>query len=270
VAVSLRDATLTSADIEHHVRGRNPWAAINVGGMARRRPSTMAEDYLQVIWKAEEWSAGSVTTKEIAATLGVAASSVSGNLKKLARDGLIDYVPYGRIGLSDAGRAAAVAVVRRHRLIETYLVRRLGFGWDEVHGEAGLLEHAVSDRVLDRIDEVLGRPGRDPHGDPIPRPDGPVEEPGARRVSDAEPGGCGTVVRISDREPALLRYLDERGFRVGTRLRVRSMFEAAGSVSVSVSASADDPGGAALELPMAAADAMWISAEPGDGAPGPA
>jgi len=237
--------------------------------MPRHQPGTMAEDYLRVIWKAQEWPAGSITTNQIAATLGVTPSSVSGNLKKLARDGMIEYEPYGRIDLSDEGRAVAVAVVRRHRLIETYLVRCLGFGWDEVHGEADLLEHAVSDRVLDRIDEVLGRPGRDPHGDPIPRADGSVEQSSALRLSDVEPGQCGTVVRISDREPALLRYLDERGISIGTRLRVRSRLEAAGSLSISAS-TGDQSDGAMLELSMVVADAMWMSVEPDDRASAPA
>jgi DtxR family Mn-dependent transcriptional regulator len=232
--------------------------------MPRPRVSTMVEDYLQVIWKAGEWSDRPIATSEIASTLGVTASSVSGNLKKLARDGLIEYEPYGRIGLSDAGRDIAVAVVRRHRLIETYLVQRLGLAWDEVHEEADLLEHAVSDRVLDRIDEVLGRPDRDPHGDAIPRPDGTITRSLARRVSEVEPERFGTVVRISDREPDLLRYLDERGIRVGTNLQVRSRFEAAGSLSISAS-NDDRSDSVVLELPMVAADAMWMSLDPQDG-----
>lgn len=232
--------------------------------MPRPRTSTMVEDYLQVIWKAQEWSDRPITTNEIAAILEVTASSVSGNLKKLARDGLIEYEPYGRIELSDAGRAIAVDVVRRHRLIETYLVQRLGFAWDEVHGEADLLEHAVSDRVLDRIDEVLGRPDRDPHGDAIPRPDGTIDQSAARRVSDAKPEQIGTIVRISDRDPDLLRYLDDRGIRVGTNLQVRSRFESAGSLSVSASNDhrSDD---VVLELPLVAADAMWMSLDPQEG-----
>ena len=120
--------------------------------------STMTEDYLKVIWKAEEWAAeGSpgITTNEIAATLGVGASTVSGNLRKLERDGFIDYTPYRSIALSERGRHVAVGMVRRHRLIELFLVQVMGLRWDEVHDEAELLEHVVSDRLIDRIDELL-------------------------------------------------------------------------------------------------------------------
>lgn len=170
--------------------------------MAGGRSSKMVEDYLRIIWKAEEWPDGSVSTNEIAAILAVTPSSVSANLKKLARDGFIDYEPYGSIALTPAGRGIAVRVVRRHRVLETYLVERLGFGWDEVHPEADALEHAVSDLVLDRMDEVLDYPGCDPHGDPIPRADGSLERRSAARLSEIDPGDEGPVVRIiSDHEP---------------------------------------------------------------------
>src|SRR5665647_872366 len=124
--------------------------------MGSPHASPMVEDYLSIIWKAREWPGGSVSTNEIAATQEVTPSSVSANLKKLARDGLIEYQPYGRIGLTPAGADIAVAVVRRHRVLETYLVERLGFGLDQVHEQADALEHAVSDLVVDRMHEVLG------------------------------------------------------------------------------------------------------------------
>ncbi|HEY3338680.1 MAG TPA: metal-dependent transcriptional regulator [Propionicimonas sp.] len=221
----------------------------------------MVEDYLKIIWKAQEWPGRSVSTNEISSVLGVTPSSVSANLKKLARDGFIDYQPYGSIELTPAGREVAVGVVRRHRLLETYLVERLGLGWDEVHPEADALEHAVSDLVLARMDEVLGYPDRDPHGDSIPRADGSVVPNLASRLSELLPGDGGRVVRISDQEPAILRYLEARQIRVGTQLRVVATDPEAGSVSIV----RGDEGGKpaeAVEIALGAAGAMFVSVAP--------
>lgn len=225
--------------------------------MATPSVSRMVEDYLKIIWKAGEWPGGSVSTNEIAAILAVTPSSVSGNLKKLARDGFIDYEPYGSIALTPAGRQIAVRVVRRHRLLETYLVERLGLGWDEVHPEADALEHAVSDLVLDRMDAVLGFPDRDPHGDPIPRADGSLERHPATRLSELTPGREGRVIRISDDEPAILRYLEARNITIGTTVRITARDPAAGSVSV---ARSDGPGekGDVVEIGNSAAEAVWV------------
>ena len=229
--------------------------------MGAPRVSQMAEDYLSIIWKAQEWPDGSVSTNEIAATQEVTASSVSANLKKLARDGLIEYQPYGRIGLTPAGNDIAVAVVRRHRVLETYLVERLGFGWDEVHQQADALEHAVSDLVVDRMHEVLGRPDLDPHGHPIPRADGSVERSLARDsggyLSEMEPASAGHVARISDHEPEILRYLEERNIAIGSRIIVHARNQAAGSVSVIRVGSEDDATGL-VEVAVGAANAVWI------------
>ena len=233
--------------------------------MAGARVSTMVEDYLKIIWKAQEWPGGSVSTNEIAATLAVTPSSVSANLKKLSRDGLIDYEPYGRIRLTSAGHDIAVMVVRRHRVLETYLVERLGLGWDEVHAEADALEHAVSDLVLDRMDQVLGRPARDPHGDPIPRADGTIESSidshPAARLSEVDPGAHGQVIRISDHEPAILQYLEARHIAIGTRVRIEATNPAAGSVTV---ARSSGPGGHEhrIEIATGAAAAVWVSVDP--------
>lgn len=212
-------------------------------------PSTMTEDYLKVIWKAEEWPGddgvvGGITTNEIAAQLGVGASTVSGNLRKLARDGWLHHEPYRPVALTDAGRDLALRMVRRHRLIETYLVERLGYGWDEVHDEAEVLEHAVSDRLLARFDDELGHPTADPHGDPIPAADGTVVRPEARRLGDVPEGGCGPVVRVSDDDPELLRYLGELGLRVGAHVRVGTRRAYADSVQVEVLPAAGSAGDA--------------------------
>ena len=113
----------------------------------------------------------------LAERIGVSASTASESIRKLADQGLVDHEKYGAVTLTEAGREAALAMVRRHRLMETFLVTELGYGWDEVHDEAEVLEHAVSDRMLDRIDAKLGHPTRDPHGDPIPAADGNVPTP---------------------------------------------------------------------------------------------
>ena len=120
--------------------------------------TTVAQDYLKVIWTAQEWSLEKVSTKMLAERIGVSASTASESIRKLADQGLVDHEKYGAVTLTDAGRRAALAMVRRHRLMETFLVRELGYSWDEVHDEAEVLEHAVSDRMLDRIDAKLGSP----------------------------------------------------------------------------------------------------------------
>ncbi len=183
--------------------------------------STVAQDYLKVIWTAQEWSREKVSTKMLAERIGVSASTASESIRKLADQGLVDHEKYGAVTLTEAGRRAALAMVRRHRLMETFLVNELGYGWDEVHDEAEMLEHAVSDRMLDRIDAKLGYPTRDPHGDPIPAADGQVPTPPARQLSVCQDGDAGTVARISDADPEMLRYFDSVGINLDSRLRVR-------------------------------------------------
>lgn len=170
---------------------------------------TAMEDYVKVIYAHTEWQSQPITTNALAARLGLAASSVTEMVKKLTAQGLAHHEPYGAIELTERGRALALTMVRRHRLIETWLVERFGYRWDEVHDEAEVLEHAMSDRLLDAIDEELGRPARDPHGDPIPAADGTLVLPDAVVLAEAASGG--RVVRISDRDPLLLRHLAAEG-----------------------------------------------------------
>src|SRR3989337_1297624 len=134
--------------------------------------STLAETYLKVIWNAGEWIEEPVTVGALAARLGFTPSTVSEAIRKLDRLGLVSHARYGAIELTKEGRLAALAMVRKHRLLETFLVTELGYTWDEVHDEAEILEHACSDRFIDRLANKLGDPTRDPHGDPIPRSDG--------------------------------------------------------------------------------------------------
>ena len=221
--------------------------------------TTVAQDYLKAIWTAQEWSHDKVSTKMLAERIGVSASTASESIRKLADQGLVDHEKYGAVTLTEQGRHAALGVVRRHRLLETFLVQELGYSWDEVHDEAEILEHAVSDMMLDRIDVKLGYPTRDPHGDPIPAPDGRVPTPPARQLSACQDGDVGTVARISDADPEMLRYFDAVGISLDSRLRVLARRDFAGMISVSVQ-SADGVAGESttLELGSPAAQAIWV------------
>ena len=218
--------------------------------------TTVAQDYLKVIWTAQEWSLEKVSTKMLAERIGVSASTASESIRKLADQGLVDHEKYGAVTLTEAGRRAALEMVRRHRLMETFLVRELGYSWDEVHDEAEVLEHAVSDRMLDRIDAKLGHPTRDPHGDPIPAADGQVPTPDARQLSVCQNGDAGTVARISDSDPEMLRYFDSVGISLDSRLRVLARRDFAGMISVAVESTDGD--NTTVDLGSPAAEAIWV------------
>ena len=172
---------------------------------ARGRTTAVGEDYLKVIWKLQERSDEPVTTGVLARALGVGAPTVSETVRRLAAQGWVEHAPYRPVTLTAEGRTVAVGMVRRHRLIETWLVEHLGYTWDEVHDEAEVLEHAVSDRFVDALDELLGHPWRDPHGDPVPAPDGRVRTVRGIPASDLCEGERGRVVRVDDDDPAALR-----------------------------------------------------------------
>jgi DtxR family Mn-dependent transcriptional regulator len=214
--------------------------------------SAVTQDYLKQIWTAQEWSDVKVSTKSLADALGVSASTASEAIRKLADQGLVNHAKYGAVTLTDDGRAAATAMVRRHRLLETFLVSELGYGWDEVHDEAEVLEHAVSERFLARLDERLGFPERDPHGDPIPQPDGTVPTPDARLLSELGAGETCTVARISDSDPEMLRYFQDIGLAPDSRIEVVELRKFLGTVAVTVN------DGAPIDLGDIAAQAIWV------------
>lgn len=214
--------------------------------------SSVAQDYLKIIWSATEWSDDPVTVKQLSERMGVRAATVSDGVRRLAEQGLVAHERYGGVELTDLGRRHAVAMVRRHRLIETFLVEELGYGWDEVHDEAEVLEHAVSDELVERLDRRLGYPARDPHGDPIPTADGTPRRPEAVPLLDAETGRPVTVVRISDADPAVLRYLGDRGIGLDTALSVEEHRAFAGDVTVTVDAQH-------IVLGSTAAAAVWVA-----------
>ena len=217
--------------------------------------SPVAQDYLKIIWSATEWSDRPVTVKQLAERMGVRAATVSDGIRRLAEQGLVAHERYGGVELTEAGRAHAVAMVRRHRLIETFLVEELGYGWDEVHDEAEVLEHAVSDQLVERMDRRLGFPARDPHGDPIPTADGTPRRPDAVPLLGAPPGVAVVVVRISDADPAVLRYLAERGVGLDAVLQVDARGTPGDDVAVRV-------GDRSVTLPPSAASAVWVASRP--------
>jgi DtxR family Mn-dependent transcriptional regulator len=222
----------------------------------------VGQDYLKVIWNAQEWSPEGaprrVSTKMLAEKIGVSASTASESIRRLAEQGLVDHEKYGAVTLTEAGRRAALDMVRRHRLLETFLVNELGYAWDEVHDEAEVLEHAVSDRLVARIDAKLGFPRRDPHGDPIPASDGQVPAPPARQLWACGDGDTATVARISDADPEMLRYLAGVGINLDSKLRVLTRREFAGMMSVAIESATGAE--TTVELGGPAARSIWVVA----------
>ncbi|PZR53887.1 metal-dependent transcriptional regulator [Xylanimonas oleitrophica] len=221
--------------------------------------TSVAQDYLKAVWSALEWApseAAKVSTGRLAERLGVGPSTVSETVQRLSEQGLLAYEPYRGVGLTELGRGYALVMVRRHRLIETWLVDQLGYSWDEVHDEAEELEHAVSDLLVERLDALLGRPVRDPHGDPIPTVDGRVLRPDAVPLADLVAGESGVVARISDADPGDLRYLAGLGVDLDVRVTVTAVLPRREAVTV-----AWDREGAAVtaELERRAASRIWVS-----------
>ena len=217
------------------------------------KSQTAVENYVKVIYSHTEWQDAPITTSQLAARLGLAASSVTEMVKKLSAQGLVTHVPYGAISLTMDGASLALRMLRRHRLIETWLVEQYGYAWDEVHDEAEVLEHALSDRLLEAIDAQLGHPTRDPHGDPIPGADGSISVPAAVLLAEAVEGQRGAVVRISDRDPMLLRHLEAEGIVVDTVVEVLGRKPFGGSFVVRLDDGSDhDLGDVALE-------SIWVA-----------
>lgn len=171
-------------------------------------------------------------TKDIAERLRTKASSVTDMLKKLAARGLVKHEPYYGVKLTARGQASAVMLVRRHRLWETFLVERLGFGWDEVHEVAEQLEHITSPKLTDRLDDYLGQPRFDPHGDPIPDRHGRVRMRKTRRLDTCKPGDSVRIAAVSETTDGLLRLLDAKGLRIGSAITVEALHTFDGSMDI--------------------------------------
>jgi DtxR family transcriptional regulator, Mn-dependent transcriptional regulator len=177
------------------------------------------QDYAKAIYSLETRD-GSVSTTALAERLGVRPASVSGMLKKLVDLGLVEHERYRGVRLTDRGRVVALEVIRHHRLLELFLVENLGMSWDEVHAEAEVLEHVLSEGLEELIAAKLGDPTLDPHGDPIPSRELTIADDEACVLYDLEPGRTATFVRVSDAEPEMLRFLAQHGIVPGARLEV--------------------------------------------------
>jgi DtxR family Mn-dependent transcriptional regulator len=189
------------------------------------------QDYLKAIY-ALETAGERVTTSALAARVGVSAPSATAMTKRLADLGLVERAPYRGVALTEAGRMGALEVLRHHRLLELYLVNRLGLSWDEVHAEAELLEHALSEELEAKIDAELGFPTHDPHGDPIPDRELRVTGGGGSTLLDLVPGTRASVSRVPDGDPDLLRYLAELGLVPGSDVEVVSQAPFGGPITV--------------------------------------
>jgi DtxR family Mn-dependent transcriptional regulator len=216
-------------------------------------PSSSVGDYVKVVWEVS--GTGAASTKDVAARLSVSPASVSNMFVRLREMGLVEYERYRGVSLTGRGREEALRLIRRHRLIETFLLQHLGYSWDEVHEEAERLEHAVSDEFTERLAEYLGHPDQDPHGDPIPAADGTMQPDYSFPLSEAAPGQRVCISKVGD-DPSTLDYLGERGLVPGRLLSVREVRDLDGVVTVE-----DEDGGAhALGGPLARAVSVRATA----------
>ena len=196
--------------------------------------SVAVEDYAKAIFALERREGGPVATSALAERLGVSPGTVTAMLKRMEGMKLVSHELYRGVELTRSGRRVALEVLRHHRLLETYLVDVLGVPWDRVHDEAEVLEHYISEDLEERIAAALGEPGHDPHGDPIPDSDLRLAPDSHTPLSELEPGAQGTVARVSDSDPAMLRYLAEIGIGPGTTLRVVEREAFGGGVSIAI------------------------------------
>lgn len=194
--------------------------------VAHPAPSASTEDYLKAVFSLLQ-DGDAASTNDLAEKLGISAGSVSAMVKRLDEEGLLEHVPYRGVTLTPEGERVALRVLRRHRLLELYLTEELGVPWNRVHEEAEVLEHAISDDLIERIADKLGDPGFDPHGDPIPSRDLVLLTQTTEPLSELGPGTRARFVRISDQNPEMLSYLSSLGVAIGDELQLvaREPFE---------------------------------------------
>lgn len=201
---------------------------------AAHEPLTRSvEDYLKVIWSLSP-EGRPASTNDIAHRLELSAASVSGMIKRLSEQGLLEHAPYKGVQLTDEGRRAALRMVRRHRIIEAYLVGFLGYSWDRVHEEAERLEHAVSEDLVGRMSRALGHPAADPHGDPIPTADLAIEEVVWTPLPEVPVGELVELRRVASEEPDRLRYLGAMGLQPGATIMVLARQPFQGPITLDV------------------------------------
>ncbi len=201
--------------------------------------SQAVEDYTKAIYALARRADGPVGTSALADRLGVSPGTVTAMLKRMDDLGLVEHRPYHGVALTAAGERVALEVIRHHRLIEAYLAEALGMPWDKVHDEAEVLEHYISEDLEERIAAALGDPSHDPHGDPIPdRKLSLATDAGGLALAELEPGDRGTFTRVSDSDPEMLRYLDQRGIRPGAEVTVREREPFGGALMIVVEGTA--------------------------------
>jgi len=192
------------------------------------------ENYLKAIYHLSKDDGSVVTTNKISETINTTAASVSDMLKKLSEKKLISYIKYQGATLTDSGRRAATSIIRKHRLWEVFLVDKLGFKWDEVHDIAEELEHINSPELVNRLDEFLGFPKNDPHGDPIPDNEGNFHHKQLTRVSKLIAGQQGSISGVSEHSSVFLQYLEKAGLTLGAILSIKEVQEFDGSVMLTI------------------------------------
>ncbi|MBI2566622.1 MAG: metal-dependent transcriptional regulator [Candidatus Schekmanbacteria bacterium] len=211
----------------------------NEAQWTRFMPTSTVEDYLKQIFLAQQARVDQpVPTSRIAASLNVSQASATTMVKALAQAGLVRYRRYAGALLTTAGRDVATGVLRRHRIVELFLVRVMGMSWSEVHQDAELLEHVISDRLLARIDAMLGHPSFDPHGDPIPTLEGTVPSPHSTCLLECVPGQVAVIARVLDQRADFLRQLELQRLFPGTPIRVQARSDAALTIAITTSSAA--------------------------------
>ena len=198
-------------------------------------PSLTIENYVKTIYQVcADQAGGPAATGQLSDALNVSPGTVTSMVKTLSDTGLVHYIPYEGVHLTESGRKLALRVLRRHRLIELFLAKTLDLNWDEVHDEAENMEHAVSDLLVDRIDQFLGHPEVDPHGDPIPKADGTIVTSDSRKLSELAAGEPFQLVRVLDQSPRFLRYLSDSGLPLGSQGEVLDKCMEAGVITILV------------------------------------
>ena len=192
------------------------------------------ENYLKAIFRLSREQDGRVSTTQIADHLGVKSSTVTDMIRKLEEQQWIEYTKYQGVELNVKGKNLALSIIRKHRLWEVFLVETLGFAWDEVHEIAEQLEHIESEKLVDRLDDFLGNPKVDPHGDPIPDKDGVMDGGEHRLLSALSVGEAATIVRVTQDEPSLLNFLSQQGLHLQTEIQVNSILDFDHSMIVQV------------------------------------
>lgn len=196
--------------------------------------SEAVQDYAKAIYALERRLVGPVPNSALADRLGVSPASITAMLRRMDDAGLVAHERYHGVKLTAAGERVALEVMRHHRLLESYLADVLGVPWDRVHAEAEVLEHYISEDLEERIAAALGDPSHDPHGDPIPTRELEVDADRARPLSELPAGAGGTFSRVSDSDPAMLRFLAERGIRPGAAVRIAEREPFGGPVAVEI------------------------------------